>query len=81
MKFDVTEYPGAVSLFGAVGVIVVAQHLTGLVHQFHFRVGFKLGLALGFHHISYRIKKHGKCTINFSMFLPQYFNRQKIFHL
>lgn len=37
------------SLFGAVGVIVVTQHLTDLFLQFQFRVGFKFCLALGFY--------------------------------
>jgi hypothetical protein len=32
------------SLLGAVSVIVVAQHLTDLFHQFQFRVGLKFTL-------------------------------------
>jgi hypothetical protein len=41
MKLDESKYLIAVSLFGAVSVMVVAQHLTDLVHQFQFRIGFK----------------------------------------
>ena len=52
MKLDVSKCLVAVTLFGAAGVILVAQHLTELVHQFQFRVGFKFCLALGFHSIS-----------------------------
>jgi hypothetical protein len=46
MKFDVTDYPVAVSLFGAVGVMVVAQYLTDVVHQFQFRIGFNFPFQL-----------------------------------
>jgi hypothetical protein len=53
MKLDVSTYPSAVSLFGAVGIMVVAQHQMDLVHQFQYRVGFKYCLALGFHPILY----------------------------
>ena len=49
MKLDVTEYPIAVSLFGAVGVMVVAQHLTDLIISFNLGSG----LNLGFHTVSY----------------------------
>jgi len=51
MKFDVPKYPIAVSLFGAIGVMVIAQNLTDLIHQFQFRVGFKFWPPLGFHPI------------------------------
>jgi hypothetical protein len=51
MKFDVSKYPIAVSLFGAISIMVVAQHQMDLVHQFQYRVVFKYCLALGFHPI------------------------------
>jgi hypothetical protein len=34
MKLDAPRYPIAVSLFSAIGVTVIAQSLTDLIHQF-----------------------------------------------
>ncbi len=68
MKFDVPKDPLAVSLFGAIGIMMVTQHLAHLIHQFQFRIGDKLLNAIIFH-ATYKLTGiHGKYNVPFSMF-------------
>jgi hypothetical protein len=53
MKLDVPKDPITVSLLGPIRLKVIPQHLADLVHQFHFRIGYKFWDGLGFHAISY----------------------------
>ena len=53
MKLDISKDSIAVGLFGAIGVMVVAQHLADLVHQFQFWIRLEFGRAFDFHSISF----------------------------
>lgn len=44
-KADEAGDPVAVGLFGAIGVVVVAQHLAGLVQELQIGVGAKFRLV------------------------------------
>jgi hypothetical protein len=49
VKLDKSNDPVAVGLFGALGVMVVAQHLTNLIHQLQARIRFESRAFLIFH--------------------------------
>lgn len=40
-KTDKAHYPLAAGLLGAVGIMMIAQHLAYLLHQLEFRIGVK----------------------------------------
>lgn len=49
VKLDKSNDPVAVGLLGAVGVMMVAQHLANLIHQLQFWIRFESRTFLGFH--------------------------------
>jgi len=51
MKLDIPNDPVTIGLFSAIGIMMIAQDLSHLVHKFQFRVGLKFGLI--FHTIGY----------------------------
>ena len=39
---DIAAYPLTIGLLGAVGVVVIAQHFTHLIHELKARIGMEL---------------------------------------
>ena len=60
-EIDKTPYPLVVGLLSAVGIVMIAQHLTYLVHQFEFRIRMKLRFI--FHVVRLNIAIDGKIKL------------------
>jgi hypothetical protein len=50
---DIAKYPVAIGLLGAVGVVIIAEHLAHLVHQLEAGIGakFRLSIILTLHNL------------------------------
>ena len=75
---DIAHDPIAIGLFGAIGVMVIPQDLSNLIHEPEFRIWSEFFCI--FHAINAMMQYMEKSIGIFPYFIYQYDNRWNFFH-